>query len=108
MGKVGNVLELWHGKVDRTGRNACLGEHFPEVGLGLSSHFGHNLRSVDDVEIGARLVGHSTPDQRLTGTGRPIHHHSAWRLDPEVFEEGRVTEGQLYHFTDQGERFAAA
>ena len=36
-----------------------------QVGLAVACHLGHNLRSVDEEEEGARLIRHSASDHRL-------------------------------------------
>jgi hypothetical protein len=43
-------------------------ESLSEVGLGFTSHLGHDLGAVDEEEEGSRLVCNGTSHQRLTGT----------------------------------------
>ncbi len=56
-------------------------ESFSQVGLGFAGHLGHDLRTVDEEEEGAGLVGNGTSHQRLTGTGRSVEQDATGRLD---------------------------
>ncbi|KAF7013502.1 hypothetical protein CFC21_027584, partial [Triticum aestivum] len=49
-----------------------LGEHLAQVVLALAGHHGHDLRPVDDHEVGARLGRDGARQQRLAGAGRAV------------------------------------
>mmetsp|Transcript_4031 Transcript_4031/g.11812 ORF Transcript_4031/g.11812 Transcript_4031/m.11812 type:complete len:432 (-) Transcript_4031:97-1392(-) len=75
-------------------------EGLAEVGLGLASHLGHDLRPVDEEEEGPSLIGHGAGDQSLARPRRPVQEDTAGGLDTESLEQSRVAQGQLDHLAD--------
>ncbi|KAJ6261999.1 LOW QUALITY PROTEIN: hypothetical protein Dda_2800 [Drechslerella dactyloides] len=98
------LLTLWRDGVDFIDEDdggrvlLRLLEGFSKVGLGFTSHLGHDLRPVDQEEERASFVGNSTSHQRFTGTGRSVHQNTPWRLDTDTLEKLRVTKWQFNQF----------
>ena len=83
-------------------------EGLAQVRLGLASHLGHDLGTIDQEEKGTSLVGDSASHQRLTGTRGAIKKDTTGRLDTNGLEKLRMPEGELNHFANLGHLLAAA
>lgn len=83
-------------------------EGFAQITLRFAGHLGHDLRTIDEEEEGARLVRNSSCHQRFTGTRRSEHQDTARRLDTDGLEELRMAERQFHHLTNLGHLLSAA
>jgi hypothetical protein len=97
----------------RTARSAeftalSLLERLAEVRLGLTGELRHDLRTVDEEEEGAGLVGDGAGQQRLAAARRAEHEDTTRRLDADGLEERRVAQRQLDELADLRELLAAA
>eukprot|EP00760_Papus_ankaliazontas_P010164 PhM_4_TR14214/c0_g1_i1/m.15161 len=95
-------------KDDGRGVLLCFFESFAKVAFGLTCHFGHNFRAVDEEEERTSLVGNGAGNERLSGAGRAVHQNTARGLDTNGLEELRVTDRELNHLTNLSELLAAA
>mmetsp|Transcript_28442 Transcript_28442/g.80059 ORF Transcript_28442/g.80059 Transcript_28442/m.80059 type:complete len:454 (-) Transcript_28442:148-1509(-) len=107
------LFTLWCNGIDLVdeddGRSVLLGllECLAEVGLTLTGHLGHDLRSIDEEKEGARLVGNGPRNEGLSASRWPVQEHTTWRFDSQGFEQGRVTQRELDHFTNLGHLLSA-
>src|SRR5437016_5174070 len=63
----------------------------------LSVVLRHDFRTLDRVEVRARLVRDGLRDQRLAGPGGAVQEHALRRVDAEAFEQLGMLEGELDH-----------
>ncbi|BAT05417.1 Os08g0413050, partial [Oryza sativa Japonica Group] len=89
-------------------RGVRLGEHGAQVGLALAGHPGHDLRPVDDDEVGAGLGGDGARKQRLAGAGGPVEEDALGRAHAERLEQLGVAQGQLDELPDLRQLLADA
>eukprot|EP00898_Chlorokybus_atmophyticus_P005073 jgi/Chlat1/5567/Chrsp369S08998 len=73
---------------------------FAQVAFALSGKLRHDLRSVDEEEECAGLVGNCPCNESLARTGRAIQQNALWRLDANRLEQVWMPERQLDKLTD--------
>ena len=83
---------------DDRGRVAArLLEHFAQALLALAIARSHDLRAVDDREIGIALVRDRLRQPRLAGSGRAVQQHALGRIDAEAGEQFGIAQRQFHH-----------
>eukprot|EP00756_Hemistasia_phaeocysticola_P039905 Hpha_TRINITY_DN16838_c0_g3::TRINITY_DN16838_c0_g3_i6::g.151697::m.151697 len=75
-------------------------ERLPQVGLRLTRHLAHDLRTVDQEEECTSLVRDRASDRSLSAPGRSVQQDTARRLDTDVLVQVGVADRQLHHLTD--------
>lgn len=103
----GNRVKLIY---ENDGRTIFLGlfECLTKVALGLTSHFAHDLRSVDQKEESSCLVGDSPCNKGLSRAWGAEEKHSSWRLYTKSLKELGMSKRKLYHFPNEGHLLSAA
>ncbi len=73
----------------------CLLELLPQLLLALPVVLGHDLWTVDAVEVRPRLVRHGLGDERLARSRRTVQQHAPGGNDAEAFEQLGMLERQF-------------
>lgn len=107
-------FSIWGDGIDFVDKYDCgalflsLLESFTKVTLCLTSHFWHNLWTVDQEEKGTSFVSYCSCNQSLPWTRWSIKKNSSWWLDSQSFKELRVSQWKFYHLSNQCHLFSAS
>ena len=83
-------------------------EGFSQITFGLTSHLGHDLRSIDQEEECTGFIGNGSGDQGLSWSRGTIEQDSSWRFHTQGFEELGMPERQFDHLSDGSHLLSAA
>mmetsp|Transcript_53913 Transcript_53913/g.120597 ORF Transcript_53913/g.120597 Transcript_53913/m.120597 type:complete len:265 (+) Transcript_53913:1452-2246(+) len=86
----------------------CLLKGLAQIGLCLSCHLGHDLRTIDEEEESSGLVCNGPGNEGLAAAWWSIQQNTTWRFHSQGLEESGVAQWQLYHLADLAHGFLAA